>query len=420
MQKTGLALLAISMLLAHPAWAAEQSLDDMQKQLSAAVRSGNEKARKAVESLIQEGLQDPSKYAMVGIGALIYLDAGEYALAAQTYEKAIDLEPKKAFYYADMAIAYNALGRREKAIDAARRSVELEPADPLNRLNLGRYLAEKGDLTEGRNAVQQALKLAQDQRDAANATKAQTLLNLLDYFEHATQRDIKKVKDDMLAQIAAAKARNNQEAVDQGLDSMRLIEAFDKSSSSPKAQAKAAEKSVPAKHETAKKAADTSANAPAADLIKLKNGNEVEGTITRQNGREVVINIPEAGEVAFARDEIASIAHTAQAAQKMVPASPARKSALPNLPLLIQTVEAQPPPANKNEPIVMFEREQEGVTIGYVVPLTVALAAAQKMEEANQAEQAIDIYRAILKVSPDNATAQNRLKQISPNSGRSG
>ena len=59
-----------------------------------------------------------------------------------------------------------------------------------------------------------------------------------------------------------------------------------------------------------------------AETIRLKNGNTVEGTVVREEGGRVTVDIPGLGQMEFTREEIASVA-----------ASPA-----PSAP-------AQPPPA---------------------------------------------------------------------------
>ena len=46
-----------------------------------------------------------------------------------------------------------------------------------------------------------------------------------------------------------------------------------------------------------------------ADVIHLKNGDTLEGDIIRTDDREVVINVPQVGEMTLQREEIASIDH---------------------------------------------------------------------------------------------------------------
>ena len=58
----------------------------------------------------------------------------------------------------------------------------------------------------------------------------------------------------------------------------------------------------------------------AKQVIKLRNGNLLEGTITRQNDKEVTIDVPQAGQVTFTRSEIASIKTLHDGSAK--PASP--------------------------------------------------------------------------------------------------
>ena len=85
-------------------------------------------------------------------------------------------------------------------------------------------------------------------------------------------------------------------------------------------------------------------------VVRLKNGNTLEGTIVSEDDREVMLDIPGAGKITFTRAEIASIALKTPAQDE-----PAR--AVTNLteaaPIQDRQAEVEPvvaPTSSKNEP----------------------------------------------------------------------
>lgn len=109
--------------------------------------------------------------------------------AAQEFEKAVSLNPKLEEAYAYLAVANEQLNRLDPAIEAARKAVALDKADPKNWLMLATLLSRTQGGEEVRNAFEQTLKLASTTASSYReyALWLSTKVNKLDDLSKAEQ-----------------------------------------------------------------------------------------------------------------------------------------------------------------------------------------------------------------------------------------
>ena len=95
------------------------------------------------------------------------LNAGLKKYAAQDYrgaisdlDKAIELDPKFDLAYNALAESYNKLGEIDKAIEIAKRFVEISPNDPVAHTALSRLYVQKGMIAEAEAELSISNKLA--------------------------------------------------------------------------------------------------------------------------------------------------------------------------------------------------------------------------------------------------------------------
>ncbi len=88
-----------------------------------------------------------------------YLFAGEFEVAASVLERAIEIEAESDTYNS-LGLMHYYLGNHDKAVESLNKSVELEPHDALNWLNLGDALWFAGKKEEAIQAFETAESLA--------------------------------------------------------------------------------------------------------------------------------------------------------------------------------------------------------------------------------------------------------------------
>jgi len=95
------------------------------------------------------------------------LNAGLKKFATQDYkgaisdlEKAIELDPEFDLAYNALAESYNKLGEIDKAIELAKRYVEISPKDPVAHTALSRLYVQKGMIAEAEKEMAISNQLA--------------------------------------------------------------------------------------------------------------------------------------------------------------------------------------------------------------------------------------------------------------------
>lgn len=91
-------------------------------------------------------------------------------LAIENFQKVIQKEPKNKASLGDMATAYFYTGRTDEAIKYAEQALEIDPEFAPARMNLGVYLASKGDYLK---AIQELQKI---KSGTASYNQAQDLI----------------------------------------------------------------------------------------------------------------------------------------------------------------------------------------------------------------------------------------------------
>jgi tetratricopeptide (TPR) repeat protein len=134
----------------------------------------NERDRSKMEVAINEFFaamnarpDDWASYANLGD---YFWDRQQPKQAIAHYETATRLEPRMLGPWVNMSLAYNAIGRNDKAEESLRRALALEPENGSANFNLGLLLAEMGRIDEAERTLRKALKI-----DPQNAVAAYNL-----------------------------------------------------------------------------------------------------------------------------------------------------------------------------------------------------------------------------------------------------
>jgi tetratricopeptide (TPR) repeat protein len=96
-----------------------------------------------------------------------YLNSGLRKFASQDYEgaiielnQAVAMDPKFDLAFNALAESYNKLGDLDKAIEMAKRYVDLSPSDPIAHTALSRLYVEKGMIEEAEKEMAISNQLA--------------------------------------------------------------------------------------------------------------------------------------------------------------------------------------------------------------------------------------------------------------------
>lgn len=115
---------------------------------------------------MQKSLQIPPTFHTYDLLGTCFFQQDEFERAAQSYEKALDIDDNHAFTWGNLASCYRQLGRTAdatrcyaRAAELVRRRVEVNPKDATATLDLADYLVEAGDREQGRFYLGEALKL---------------------------------------------------------------------------------------------------------------------------------------------------------------------------------------------------------------------------------------------------------------------
>lgn len=99
--------------------------------------------------------------------------AGDFAKAAEQYEKALELDPQYVDAMTNLGVAYYSLGQLDKAIEQYTKAIEIAPGDADIRSNLAAAHVQKnqstGDPAELEKAVEQYEKAVELNPDLAEA-----------------------------------------------------------------------------------------------------------------------------------------------------------------------------------------------------------------------------------------------------------
>ncbi|HLO64330.1 MAG TPA: tetratricopeptide repeat protein [Azonexus sp.] len=91
---------------------------------------------------------------------------GEFELARQAYQRAVELEPDMAEAFNNLALVLNRLGQEEEAKAAFRRAQEINPALVAPQINLGALMARSSTVDEAETLLAKAVDLDPQSTDA--------------------------------------------------------------------------------------------------------------------------------------------------------------------------------------------------------------------------------------------------------------
>jgi len=94
-----------------------------------------------------------------------YLTARDFAAAAQSFRKAIEINPRNAVAYSNLAMALAAEQKTDEAIVAARKAIEIDPKLAEAHFNLSSFLVVKGRMEEALTECLEAVRLVPTQAD---------------------------------------------------------------------------------------------------------------------------------------------------------------------------------------------------------------------------------------------------------------
>ncbi|MDD4955895.1 MAG: tetratricopeptide repeat protein [Candidatus Omnitrophica bacterium] len=89
----------------------------------------------------------------------IYIDAGMYSQAAETFEKAISMNPSLPDAYVDLACVYDRLDRIEEAIETLKKASEKAPGEASIYANLGFMYYRLGEFRQAKTNLQKGKEL---------------------------------------------------------------------------------------------------------------------------------------------------------------------------------------------------------------------------------------------------------------------
>lgn len=114
-----------------------------------------------------------------------YIDAKNYAPAQKMLEEAIAADPNNAAYYLSLGVLYENQGDNEKAAEAYKKAVELDPNNSFANYYYGRMLVLKYDKLD-----QDAANMSQSEYNKYNYENMRPLLlESIKYFEKAYELD---------------------------------------------------------------------------------------------------------------------------------------------------------------------------------------------------------------------------------------
>jgi tetratricopeptide (TPR) repeat protein len=115
-----------------------------------------DQAIESYEKAIELNPKDALAYRNMGIG---YKNKGNYDQAIASYEKAIELNPKYALAYHNMGISYAKKGEYDKAISSYKKAIELNPKYTLAYYNMGNNYGNKGEYDKAIASYEKAISL---------------------------------------------------------------------------------------------------------------------------------------------------------------------------------------------------------------------------------------------------------------------
>jgi tetratricopeptide (TPR) repeat protein len=137
---------------------------------------------------------DPKSWRVRQILAEANADADRDVDAIAEYEAAIQLAPNEPRLHEELGTEYRSIGKMQEAEEAFRKELEIDPDNVVAQYKLGVLLTEKGNARQGKQMIQEALKVRPGLRHADyNLGRAEMLLGndqaAAEDFGRATKAD---------------------------------------------------------------------------------------------------------------------------------------------------------------------------------------------------------------------------------------
>jgi tetratricopeptide (TPR) repeat protein len=166
-------------------------LDDLSLGLQQHQRGRLDEAARLYQQVLAARPDHDDPLHLIGVVAL---QQGDPARAAALIGRAVALKAGAAFYHANLADAYRALGQLDRAADCCRTALRLRPDYPEAANNLGQALLGQGKTDEAIAQFGEALRLKPDFALACsnlgNALRLRGDRNgALEHFRHAVEID---------------------------------------------------------------------------------------------------------------------------------------------------------------------------------------------------------------------------------------
>ena len=129
----------------------------------------NQDSDEAITTLLDVTRRDPKVIDAWFMLGNEYYRKRQFALAIESYKRALELKSDYDLVVINMANAYRQLGRDEEALVGYRRFMELDPRNAQIRYEAAQILIDRGDFAEARAELQEALKLQPSMAAARNA-----------------------------------------------------------------------------------------------------------------------------------------------------------------------------------------------------------------------------------------------------------
>src|SRR5205085_5052536 len=104
--------------------------------------------------------------AYLGLGDVYYYNTKQYAEAAKSYKRGLELRPGNATAEYNLAWCYNDMSRYSEAVEELRKAVQLQPDYPEAHNELGYALHQMGRYAEAVQAYQTAIRQKTDYASA--------------------------------------------------------------------------------------------------------------------------------------------------------------------------------------------------------------------------------------------------------------
>lgn len=115
---------------------------------------------------VQSDVSDSDKGIALTYMGIIHDEQGKYDKAVEFYDRAVRYDSANPIIYRNMSLTYRHMRQFDKAVDAVRKAIRLEPRNVNNRLLAGNILFEQGKYRDARAEYQEVLGIQPENASA--------------------------------------------------------------------------------------------------------------------------------------------------------------------------------------------------------------------------------------------------------------